>query len=186
MLFENGMDGLMLTAPDGSIFDANPAACRILGRTREEILVAGRHGVMDTSDPRLARMVAERARTGIAHGELNARHKDGTVFPVEISSVVFSSPEGGVRTCIIIRDITQRKAVEAERERLIEELKDALTRVKTLTGLIPMCAACRKIRDKDGDWHHLEAYIRNHTEADFSHGICQECRQKLYPEYPGR
>jgi len=186
LLFENGMDGLMLTAPDGSIFDANPAACRILGRTREEILLEGRHGVMDTSDPRLARLVAERARTGIAHGELGARRKDGSVFPVEISSVVFSAPEGGTRTCIIIRDITQRKAAEAERERLIHELKEALSRVKTLTGLLPMCAACRKIRDKEGAWHHLEAYIRNHTEADFSHGICQDCRERLYPEYPGR
>ena len=186
LLFENGMDGLMLTSPDGSIYDANPAACRILGRSREEILLEGRQGLIDTSDPRLARMVAERARTGIAHGELNARRKDGSVFPLEISSVVFSSPEGEVRTCLILHDITQRKAAEAERERLIHELKDALSRVKTLTGLLPMCAACRKIRDKEGAWHNLETYIREHTEADFSHGICQECRGKLYPEYPSR
>jgi len=186
LLFENGMDGLMLTAPDGSIYDANPAACRIFGRSREEILLGGRQGLIDTSDPRLARMITERARTGIAHGELNGRRRDGTTFPIEISSVVFATSEGEVRTCMMIRDITQRKAADAERERLIHDLKEALNRVKTLTGLLPMCACCRKIRDKEGVWNHLETYIREHTEADFSHGICQECREKLYPEYPAR
>ena len=172
----------MLTAPDGSIIDANPAACRIMGRTRVEILQEGRQGLIDASDPRLAVLVAERQRTGRAHGELRARRKDGSFFPIEISSVVFQSPQGEARTCIIIRDITQRIASEAEHERLIQELQEALRSVKSLSGLLPMCASCRKIRDKEGAWHSLEAYIRNHTEADFSHGICPDCRRTLYPE----
>ncbi len=182
LLFQNSLDGLMLTAPDGSIIDANPAACRIMGRTREEILQEGRQGLIDASDPRLAVLVAERQRTGRTHGELRARRKDGSFFPIEISSVVFQSPQGEARTCIIIRDITQRIASEAERERLIQELQEALGNVKSLSGLLPMCASCRKIRDKEGAWHNLEAYIRNHTEADFSHGICPDCRRTLYPE----
>jgi hypothetical protein len=65
---------------------------------------------------------------------------------------------------------------------LIHELTEALGRVKSLSGLLPMCASCRKIRDQKGSWHDLETYIRSHTEADFSHGICPDCRQKLYPE----
>ena len=93
MLFENSLDALMLTAPDGSILDANPSACRILGRSREEILRGGRKGVIDTSDPRLATLLEERARTGKAHGELRARRKDGSLFPVELSSVVFRDPD---------------------------------------------------------------------------------------------
>jgi len=183
LLFENSLDGIMLTAPDGSILDANPAACRIMGRTREEILQEGRQGLIDASDPRLALMIAERQRTGRAHGELTAKLKDGTRFPVEVSSVVFPSRDGELRTCIIIRDITQRKAAEAERERLIKELQEAMGRVKTLSGLLPICASCRKIRDQQGAWHNLEIYIRNHTEADFSHGICEECHRHLYPGY---
>jgi PAS domain S-box-containing protein len=182
LLFQNSLDGLMLTAPDGSVLDANPAACRILGRTRDEILQEGRQGVVDLSDPRLPVLIAERQRTGRAYGELNVRRKDGTVFPIEISSVVFQSPEGEFRTCMIIRDITERKSAEAERERLIKELQEALGRVKTLSGLLPICASCRKIRDEQGLWHDLEAYIRKHTEADFTHGICPDCRRKLYPE----
>jgi len=172
----------MLTAPDGSVLDANPAACRILDRTRDEILREGRQGVLDSADPRLAAMIDERQKTGKAHGELTARRKDGTLFPIEVSSVMFRSPEGEARTCIIIRDITERKSIEAERERLIQELRDALAKVKTLSGLLPMCAACRRIRDKQGGWHNLEAYVREHTEANFSHGICPDCRRNLYPE----
>jgi PAS domain S-box-containing protein len=182
LLFENGLDGLFLTAPDGSILDANPAACRILDRTREEIIAAGRSGVLDSSNPRLAEMVAERERTGRTHGELTAKRKDGSIFPVEISSVVFRDPEGELRTCIIMRDISERRAAEKERERLIRELQEALAKVRTLSGLLPICAACRKIRDEHGLWHSLETYIRNHTEANFSHGICPECRKRLYPE----
>ena len=172
----------MLTAPDGSIFDVNPSACQMFGRTREEILQEGRQGLMDPSDPRLAALVAERQRTGKAHGELTARRKDGELFPVEISSVVFENREGDPRTCIIVRDISQRKAAEAERERLILQLQDALKHVKTLSGLLPICASCKKIRDSQGNWHNLEIYIRKNTEADFTHGICPDCRHALYPE----
>ncbi len=135
LLFQNSLDGLMLTALDGSILDANPAACRIVGRSREEILHEGRPGLIDASDPRLAALIADRQRTGRAYGELRARRKDGSLFPIELSSVVFQSPDGDSRTCIIIRDITERRAAEAERERLINELHEALGRVKSFVGL---------------------------------------------------
>ena len=182
LFFENGLDGLMLTKPDGSVLDANPAACRIFGRTREEILREGREGLVDTYDPRLAQLISERERHGRAHGELKAKRKDGTCFPLEISSVVFQTPKGEPRTCMIVRDISERRAAERERESLIQQLQDALAKVKTLSGLLPICAACHKIRDQQGSWHGLELYIRNHTEADFTHGICPECRRRLYPE----
>ncbi|HEV2399026.1 MAG TPA: PAS domain-containing protein [Candidatus Sulfotelmatobacter sp.] len=186
LLFEFGMDGIMLTAPGGAILDANPSACRIFERTREQIVAAGREGLIDSSDPRLPVFIEQRERTGRAHGELRGRKQDGTFFPVEFSSVVFRNADGDPRTCLIIRDISERKNADAERERLIQQLQDALARVKTLSGLLPICASCKKIRDKEGSWHNLELYIRRHTEADFSHGICPECRKRLYPENPGK
>jgi len=182
LLFEHSMDGIMFTAPDGSILDANPAACRMFERTREEIIAAGRQGLVDSSDPRVAELLAERERTGKAHGELSARRRDGTPFPVEVSSVVFKDSEGHSRTCMILRDASQSKAAEAERERLIHELQESLAQVKTLSGLLPMCAACRRIRDQQNVWHDLESYVRTHTETQFSHGICPDCRRRLYPE----
>ena len=181
LLFENCMDGIMKTAPDGSILDANPAACQIFERTREEIIAAGREGLIDSSDPRLPVLIEQRRRTGKTHGELTALRRDGSRFPVEISSVVFENPEGQPRTCIIIRDISERKNAESQREQLIAELRDAMGKVKTLSGLLPICASCKKIRNQSGQWQVLELYIRDHSQADFSHGICPECRARLYP-----
>jgi len=186
LLFENSMDGILLTAPDGRIFDANPSACSIFERTREQIIAAGRDGLMDTSDPALARLIEQRKRTGKAHGELMARHPDGTTFPIEISSVVFPDTEGNEFTCIILRDITRRKRARAEREQLITELQEALNKVKLLSGLLSICASCKKIRNESGQWEVLETYIRNRSAADFSHGLCLECLQKLYPQFSQR
>jgi len=70
-----------------------------------------------------------------------------------------------------------------ERKELITELKEALSKVKTLSGLLPICANCKKIRDDKGYWNQIEVYIRDHSEADFSHSICPECAKKLYPEF---
>ena len=181
LLWEHGMDAMMFTAPDGRVLDANPAACRMFQRTRDEVIAGGRAGLMDTSDPRLPALLARREDTGRACGELNARRKDGTLFPIEISSVVFEDSGGEPRTCMIIRDLSERKIAEYEQERLIRELQEALSRIKTLSGLLPICASCKKIRDGGGRWHSLEIYIRNHSDADFSHGICPDCHKKLYP-----
>jgi len=71
----------------------------------------------------------------------------------------------------------------AERETLIGELQDALAKVKQLSGFLPICASCKKIRDDKGYWQQIEAYVRDHSEAEFSHGICPDCAQRIYPEY---
>ncbi|MFQ6044003.1 MAG: hypothetical protein ACE5PV_24380, partial [Candidatus Poribacteria bacterium] len=70
-----------------------------------------------------------------------------------------------------------------ELEQTNKELKEALETVKTLRGLIPICANCKKIRDDKGYWHQVEVYIREHSEANFSHSICPECTKKLYPDF---
>ena len=70
-----------------------------------------------------------------------------------------------------------------EREKLIVELQEALAKVKTLSGMLPICASCKKIRDDKGYWNQIESYIGRHSDAQFSHGICPDCARKLYPEY---
>ncbi len=80
-------------------------------------------------------------------------------------------------------EISQRRKAEEEREKLIRELQQALAEVKTLSGLLPICASCKKIRDDKGYWNQIEVYIRDHSQAEFSHGLCPECAIKLYPEY---
>ena len=80
-------------------------------------------------------------------------------------------------------DITARKQAEQERERLVNDLKDALAQVKTLAGFLPICASCKNIRRDEGSWQQIESYLSEHSELEFTHGICPACMEKLYPEF---
>lgn len=82
----------------------------------------------------------------------------------------------------VFRDITARKQLEAEKEALIAGLKKAVEQVRTLEGFIPICASCKKVRDDSGYWNQVETYIQNHSNAIFSHCMCPDCCNKLYPE----
>jgi GAF domain-containing protein len=81
------------------------------------------------------------------------------------------------------RELVERRRSEARREELIAELQDALKRIKTLSGLLPICSSCKKIRDDRGSWQRIEAYVEQHSEAEFSHGLCPECARDLYPGF---
>lgn len=80
------------------------------------------------------------------------------------------------------RDIVERQKLNEQKEELIVELQEALAKVKTLSGFLPICSSCKKIRDDKGYWQQLEAYLGKHSGAEFSHSICPECRKQLYPE----
>ncbi|MBP7887226.1 MAG: PAS domain-containing protein, partial [Candidatus Marinimicrobia bacterium] len=82
-----------------------------------------------------------------------------------------------------LEDITESKRAEEQREKFIAELQEALDKIKTLKGLIPICACCKKIRDDQGYWNSVESYIKDHAEVEFTHGICPDCMKKLYPNY---
>ena len=101
----------------------------------------------------------------------------GIIYPYEL---IFR--ELGAANDRLNEEIAVRKISEIEKEKLILELEDALSRVKKLGGLLPICAHCKKIRDDRGYWNQLESYISTHSEADFSHSICPECAKKYYPE----
>ncbi|MBU1274415.1 MAG: PAS domain S-box protein [Proteobacteria bacterium] len=78
-------------------------------------------------------------------------------------------------------DITVRIKYAQEREKLIESLQEALAQVKTLSGLLPICSNCKKIRDDSGYWRKIEEYLQKHSQAEFSHGLCPQCAHQLYP-----
>jgi PAS domain S-box-containing protein len=121
-LFENGIDGILLTVIDGSVLAANEAMCRMLGMTEKEIIEAGRNGLV-VHDGSLEAALEERRRTGRFRGELTLRRKDGTTFPVDLSSGVFKDSNGRLLTSMAARDITDRKRFEEELRRSREELE---------------------------------------------------------------
>ncbi len=122
-IFDNSLDGIIFTTPDGTILAANPAACQMFGMTEEELIQAGRKGVVDISDSRLKSLLEERARAGRFKGELNYRRKDGTIFPGEISSAFFKDKDGLVKGVMIIRDISERKQLEEQTLQRAEEME---------------------------------------------------------------
>ena len=83
----------------------------------------------------------------------------------------------------LLFESNERKQAERENERLISDLQKALSEVRKLSGFLPICASCKKIRDDQGYWNQIEEYISDHSEAQFSHGICPDCMRSLYPEY---
>jgi len=103
------------------------------------------------------------------------------------STLVFFIALGLFLSIIVIlfienKSISKRNQVEKEREKLIAELQHAVTEIKTLSGLLPICSGCKKIRDDKGYWKQIEFYIRDHSEAEFTHSMCPICAKKFYPE----
>ena len=116
--------------------------------------------------------------------EYRIRHKDGGIKYVrEHGRPIKSFSKEHVYIDGIIFDDTERKRLEEEKGNLIIDLQNALSEVKKLSGFLPICSTCKKIRDDKGYWNEVERYIGQHSEAEFSHSICPDCMRKLYPEY---
>ena len=123
-------EAVLLTALDGRIFAANEAACRMFGRSEQELIQGGRDSFVDSSDPRLPLIQAERARTGRVSGEVTFVRKDGTKFPCELSSAVFTNRHGELRASLFVRDITGRKRTQ-------EALRASEERFRNLAEMLP-------------------------------------------------
>ena len=166
---------------NGLVISWNKAAERIFGYAAEEIIG---HSVsilypIDRRDELVDLMGRIKHGQRVGLFETVRLRKDGRFIPVSVTV----SPVKDVRGKIvggsaISRDITLRKNDERERFRLIEELTESLKQVKTLSGLLPICASCKRIRDDQGYWQQVETYITDHTHADFTHGICPDCLEK--------
>lgn len=121
--FMNSMDGVLVTVTDGRILAANPAACRIFQMTEKEICELGRFGLVDVSDPRVMKALEERQLKGKVTAEITMKRKDGTFFPGELTSSVYLDANGEERTSMIIRDLSEKKEIEKEKEVVLQRYK---------------------------------------------------------------
>lgn len=183
-LFEDSRDAIYITSREGLFLDVNQAAVKLFGYTREEMIgLNAREIYADASDRQRFQEEVE-AKSSVRDYEVKFRKKDGTEMDCLLTSSLRRLKDGRILGYQgIIRDITERKRAERERERLIWELQDALSKVKKLSGLLPICASCKKIRDNKGYWNQLEVFISEHSEVDFSHSLCPDCVRKIYPNY---
>ena len=176
--------GIVVIDPETHIIvGANTAAGKMFGAPRDQILRNVCHKYICT---------AEKGRCPITDLEQNFDNAEavlltagGNEVPI-LKTVVSVTLAGQEHLLESFVDITERKQAEKERERLIGELQEALAKVKTLSGLLPICASCKRIRNDQGYWQQIEAYIRDHSEAEFSHSVCPECAKEFYPGIYGK
>lgn len=146
-IFEHSLDAFLLTSPDGKIYRANAAACKMFQMTEDEICRLGRKGLVDPADARLEKALLEREEMGCVHTELDFVRKDGTIFPADITSAIFRDPDGNQWTIIIVRDISVFKAAE-EILRKAEEDAKRFASVDYLTGLLNRRAFIEKLHQE--------------------------------------
>jgi PAS domain S-box-containing protein len=190
---ESSEDAIYGKTLDSIIVSWNPAAERIYGYQAAEVI--GRSIAilfpLDRRDELLEIMSSIRRGELVGFHQTERLRKDGRIIPVSTTISPIRNMEGQViGASSIARDITKQKQADDERLGLIKELTEALGHVKKLSGLLPICASCKRIRDDQGYWQQVETYITRHTDAVFTHGICPECvklftreEKKLVPEF---
>lgn len=113
-----------------------------------------------------------------AHSETNTIARAKTVEPYGY----LLKPVNPKELQIAVEVALYKAFLDREKAKLTRELQEALEKVKLLSGILPICCSCKKIRNDQGYWEQIEVFIRDHSDADFSHGLCEECRNKLYPD----
>jgi two-component system, cell cycle sensor histidine kinase and response regulator CckA len=183
-IVEGTDDAIFSRDMSGTILTWNAAAESIYGYTPAEAV--GRPVSIIVPPDRTDELVAIQGRLEsgqrIERMETTRVRKDGKRLRISMTISPVKNARGSViGASIIARDVTRRWLLEQERENLIKELQEAMSKVKLLSGLLPICANCKRIRDDGGRWQPVEVYVHEHSQADFTHGICPECAKELYP-----
>ena len=185
-IVESSDDAIIGKTLDGSITSWNKGAESLYGYRSDEVIG---QPVSILLPPELCDDfwdILTRINRGeiVSHFETKRRRKDGGIIEVSLTISPIKNPAGQIiGASSTARDITERNLLEKERQKVFVELQKALSEVKKLSGFLPICSSCKKIRDDKGYWSEVERYIGEHSEAQFSHSICPDCMRKLYPEY---
>ncbi len=185
-LFNSIRDAILVADTDRNIIDLNRAFTKMFGYTKEDLRDKKTIFVYENEQQFIELGEALKNNSGETRDFLrtvNYRKKSGEVFPGE-TGVHYLQDLDGVTTGFIglIRDVSERLNAELEKDRLIRELQATLEDVRILSGMLPICSHCKKIRDDKGYWNQIESYIRDRSDAEFSHSICQECAKVHYPD----
>jgi PAS domain S-box-containing protein len=177
-LTEQSSDIVVLLDIETRLLYASPSMERVLGFPPEAILGQRMFELVhpDDLDAVMSTVMEGIAEPGATRRmEYRFRHQDGSWRFLE--GVGRNLLEDSAIAAIVVnaRDVTERKLVDHEREELVQQLQAALAEVRTLRGILPICASCKRIHDGDGKWEAVESYVREHSHAEFSHGLCPDC-----------
>ena len=172
--------------PDGEYIYSSPSCRRVTGYPPERFLEDASffYGIVHKEDQSMVRQTFSqhvKSTQTDCFSEFRIIRADGETRWLEHFCQPVHAPDGGyMGRKAGNRDITARKNLEAQLEKKVSELKEAMGSIKTLKGFLPICANCKKIRDDKGYWTTIEEYIQKHSDAIFSHGICPDCIDELY------
>ena len=186
LMVENSHDILTIRDADARVRYISPSIQRIMGYRQEEMIGSTGFELIHPEDRSNVETALNEfwknpgARDSIQY---RARHANGSWVSLEVVAYnLLDHPE--IRGVVINgRDISQRMQTEAERERTIAELQEAISKLDTLTGLLTICASCKKIHAENGSWQQIESYIRDRSQVEFSHSMCPECSLIWYPDH---
>ncbi|MCX6155074.1 MAG: PAS domain-containing protein [Candidatus Kapabacteria bacterium] len=184
-IFENASIGLYRTNPAGDIILVNKAMLEILGFPSFEKLLnlnQNIHFLPSYDRTEFIKLIEEFGYIKGLESGWRTYHDD-LIYLRETAWAIRDNDQKIIYYDGMLENITDSYLAALEREKLISELMKAHTEIKTLSGLLPTCASCKKIRDEDGEWHNMESYITERSQIEFSHGLCPDCIQKHYPNY---
>jgi len=182
-VFVEGSLGIAMIGNDLRFQHVNPALAAMLGRPQVGLVGMPVSEVTHPEDIDKTRDLAQSLfRNEIPAYRVEKRYVrgDGVTIWVHVTATAVRNASGvPLFGLAMIEDITERRQYNQEREQLVGQLREALGSVKTLSGLLPMCAWCKRIRDDQGMWSQVEQYVHRRTGADFTHGICPDCQDQV-------
>jgi PAS domain S-box-containing protein len=190
---ESANDVIWAMDPAGNFIYVSPSVFRLRGYTPEEVMAIPSFDAIVPDDRPMVESAFRDALGRIAQGDrdistirvrLRQPRKDGTIVWTEVATDYVFDGEGDLALILgITRDISELVESEERTRKLVDELQQALSKVKMLSGYLPICASCKKIREDTGYWNSIELFIRDHSEAEFTHGLCPGCAKEIYGEW---
>jgi PAS domain S-box-containing protein len=177
-LIDANTETAFLIDRDGNFITMNDVTAQRLNGKKEDFIGKNCFDFLPPDLVRSRRIILER----VLETKEPVRHEDkrkGRILDNNAYPILDADGEGS-HVALYSMDISERKKAEEERERIISELQTALNEIKTLSGLIPICSRCKKVRDDSGYWDSVETYIERHSKTQFSHSLCPDCARELY------
>lgn len=184
LMVENSQDIMTVRDADGKVRYTSPSISRIMGYTQEQMVGStGFELVHPDERSMVENALKEFWKNPGARGTIQFRAKHATGSWVSLEVVAYNLLDHPAIHGVVIngRDISERKQQEAGKDQMIADLQQTIANVKTLTGVLPICASCKKIQEGE-NWRQIEAYVRDRSQVEFSHTMCPECSSLWYPD----
>jgi PAS domain S-box-containing protein len=189
LMVENSHDIMTVRDADGKVRYTSPSINRIMGYTQEQMVgTTGFELIHPEERSSVENALREFWKNPGTRGTIQFRAKHATGSWISLEVVAYNLLNHPAIRGVVIngRDISERKQNQPENERIIAELQEVASKTNTMTNLLCICASCKNIRNQRGEWEQIELYFWDHSQVEFSHGMCPDCAKRWYPDHCGQ